>query len=232
MTQWTRLIRLASNLPNVDVNTGNDFDPDNLHLVTDGFYAGHPNPVYASGAAAGLYAVDDPVGAGPTVTQLTDPSDPANQPGTYDDLPVDWATISGGITHPEAGVYLSPGNNFDGKNRNPDGSVIKGPDGSLLALGSSTNGLAEYTAGGVSDVDDAEVLISASFNGNLNFVEVISDTTPTSAATQAGTKVTDLQTISVGGTPLDVTAVGDTGILGTGPNFVCRDYLGCSVWCQ
>lgn len=201
----TSSTQVASNKPNVNIEDGNDGGKDNLHLVTEGLYAGHPNPVYASGAAAGLYTVDDSSGT-PVVIQLTDPSDPANDPNTTaDDLPSDWSTITGGITHPEAGVYLQP----PGFAPVLDGTT-KGADGSILNYGSSTNGLAEYTAGGISDVASSEILISASFNGDITFAEIVSD------GTQAGTSVTDTATINTGGTPLDLTSVGANGVDGAG----------------
>ncbi|MEL7314787.1 MAG: Calx-beta domain-containing protein, partial [Cyanobacteria bacterium J06559_3] len=198
--------QVASNKPNIDVDDGNDNGKDNLHIVTDGFYAGHPNPVYASGAAAGLYTVDESSGT-PVVIELTDPSDPNNDPmTTADDLPSDWNTITGGITHPEAGVYLQP----TGSSPILDGS-IKGPDGSLLRYGSSTNGLDEYTAAAeLSDVANSEIIITSSFNGDVTFAEITSD------GTQTGTNVTDVDVYNVGGTPLDLTAVGASGIDGQG----------------
>ena len=188
--------QVTTNYPNINVNTGNDSDPDNLHLVTEGFYGGHPNPVYASGAAANLYWVDTSSGS-PVVKQLTDPSDPSNDPTTtLDDLPSDWSTIAGGFTNPEAGVYLTPGSNPFGAN--------KGPDGSLVTIGSSTNGIAEYRAGkttgsySITDVPGAEILMAVSFNQNLYFMEIEGD------GTQAGTNLTDIEAVLVGGTPLDV----------------------------
>ncbi|MGV2829968.1 malectin domain-containing carbohydrate-binding protein [Myxosarcina sp. GI1(2024)] len=185
--------QVGTNNPNIDVNTGNDSDPDNLHLVTEGFYGGHPHPVYASGADAGLYRVDTSSGS-PVVTKLTDPSDPNNDPTTTaDDLPSDWDTIAGGFTHPEADVYKSPG-----------------ADGSLWSIWSSSNGLTEYTASGVSDNPNAEVLAVAPFNGKITFIELESD------GTQSGTKVTDTEYVQVNGTPLDLTAVGNNGIDGSG----------------
>ncbi|MEL6159317.1 MAG: malectin domain-containing carbohydrate-binding protein [Cyanobacteria bacterium J06627_32] len=191
---------VATNNPNIDVNTGSDKDPDSLHLVTEGFYAGLPNPIRASGSAAGLFAVDTSSGT-PVVTQLT-----ANNatPSLEDDLPEDWADISGGFTNPIEGVYLTPGDN-------PDGAFV-GPDGSYLSIGSSSNGLTEYTADGISDSTDpdTEILIVASFNGDLTFIEVNSD------GTQSGTSVTDTKAVNTGGTPLDVTAVGNQGVDGNG----------------
>ena len=168
------------------MDTGNDGGADNLHLVTDGFYGGHPNPTRAAGAAAGLYE-DSANGA-----ELTG-----------GDLPADWNTITGGNTNPEEGVYAGGAS-----------------DGSLHTIGSSSNGLTEYTASGISDDPNAEVLAVASFNGNITFLEIVSD------GTQGGTSTSDTQTVNVGQTPLDVWAVGNGGIdgfgTGAGAVFVAR----------
>ncbi|NJO72277.1 MAG: hypothetical protein HC825_12580, partial [Oscillatoriales cyanobacterium RM1_1_9] len=198
--------QVVTNNPNINVNTGNDNDPDSLHLVTPGFYGGHPNPVYASGADAGLYNVADS-GSTKVATRLTYPGDPLNDPTTTaDDLPADWADISGGFTNPEVGVYLSPGNN-------PNGSS-KGPDGSLVTINSSSNGLTEYTAGKVggnnpiTDNPNAEILVVTPFNGNITFLEVVSN------GAQAGTNVTDTSIpLQLGGIPLDLTE-GPAGVAG------------------
>ena len=190
--------QVATNKPNITVDTGNDSDPDNLHLVTEGFYAGHPNPIYAWGPDAGLYKVVND-GSGNVVIPLTDPNDPANDPTTtLDDLPQDWDSIAGGLIYPEVGVYVGPGANFDGK--------TKGPDGSLLTENSSSNGLIQYTAGKVggsnpiTDNPNAEILVVSPFNGKITFVEVVSD------GTQQGTTVTNKAVpIQLNGTPLDLT---------------------------
>lgn len=190
--------QIASNSPNINVDTGSDKEQDNLHLITKGFYGGHPNPVYASGASSGLYSVDSSSGS-PIVTQLTDLNDPSNDPLTNtDDLPSNWNSIAGGITNPDAGVYIAPGDNPNGDN--------KGADGSLLTIDSSSNGLTEYREGKVdgrnplTDNPNAEIVLVASFNGNITFMEIVSD------GTQNGTTVIDTETIKVNGTPLDLTS--------------------------
>ncbi len=189
--------QVATNAPNLNDNT-NDGDPDNLHIVEPGTYGGHPNPTRASGEAAGLWSGQG--GGLSENVQLTPVGDPANDPGTvWDDLPVDWNTITGGNTNPIEGVYFGP-----------DGSP--GPqDESLFTINSSSNGLTEYTADNIGDGGpNVEYLAVASFNGNVTLMEIQTD------GTAAGSTVTDTQTISVGGTPLDVTALGNGGIPGSG----------------
>ncbi|SNS31086.1 malectin domain-containing carbohydrate-binding protein [Tropicimonas sediminicola] len=196
-TEVTSDTQVATNQPNLTDNT-NDSDPDNLHIVQEGTYGGHPNPTRASGAAAGLWSGQG--GGLSEDVQLTPTSDPSNDPNTvWDDLPEDWDTITGGITNPIEGVYY-------GGDSNP------GPkDESLLSIGSSTNGITEYTADNIGDGGPGtEYLATVSFNGNLTLIEVATD------GTAAGSTVTDTETISVGGTPLDVTALDNGGIPGSG----------------
>ncbi|MEL6956738.1 MAG: hypothetical protein AAFO88_08855, partial [Pseudomonadota bacterium] len=189
--------QIATNAPNIADNT-NDADPDNLHIVEEGTYGGHPVPTRASGAAAGLWSGQG--GGLSEDVQLTPIGDPANDPNTvWDDLPADWDTITGGNTNPIEGVYF-------GGDTNP------GPkDESLLSIGSSSNGLTEYTADNIGDGGpNTEYLAVVSFNGNLTLIEVDTD------GTAAGSTVTDTESIGVGGTPLDVTALGNSGIPGSG----------------
>ncbi|MHA7901410.1 MAG: malectin domain-containing carbohydrate-binding protein, partial [Henriciella sp.] len=189
--------QVATNAPNLDDNT-NDGDPDNLHIIQEGTYGGHPNPTRASGEAAGLWSGQG--GGLSENVQLTDVSDPANDPTTvWDDLPEDWDTITGGNTNPIEGVYFGP-----------DSSP--GPqDESLLSIGSSSNGITEYTADNIGDGGaGVEYLAVVSFNGNLTLIEVQTD------GTAAGSTVTDTESINVGGTPLDVTALDNGGIPGSG----------------
>ncbi|MEO0697590.1 MAG: Ig-like domain-containing protein [Pseudomonadota bacterium] len=173
--------------------TNNDGAPDGLHLVTEGYYGGHPNPIRASGAASELYAAVTTNDQGTAIdfdTQLT-----VNGTATLlDDLPSDWNTITGGNTNPIEGVWSAPGSN-----------------GSLLTIGSSSNGLAEYTADGIGNGGpNAEYLTVVSFNGNLTIIEMLSD------GTNGGTSVSEIEEINVGGTPLDVTTLGNDGIPGSG----------------
>lgn len=194
---------VATNFPNIDVDTGSDQIPDQLHLVTENFYAGHPNPTRASGSIAGLYDVDES-GATPTVFELTASN---STPTLFDDLPSDWNTITGGNTNPVEGGYIGTDNNAQGG--------VKGDDGSLITIRSSSNGLAEYTAPGITDSTNpnTEVLVVAPFNGDIHFVEVESN------GTQSGTVVTDLLRLNTDSeffVPLDLTTVGAEGVDGSG----------------
>ncbi|MEX2453681.1 MAG: malectin domain-containing carbohydrate-binding protein [Rhodospirillaceae bacterium] len=208
VTEVTSDTQVATNAPNLTDNT-NDSDPDNLHIVQQGTYGGHPNPTRASGAAAGLWSGQG--GGLSEDVQLTPIGDSSNDPGTvWDDLPEDWSTITGGDTNPIEGVYFGPDNSPGPK------------DESLLSIGSSTNGITEYSADNIGDGGPGvEYLATVSFNGALTLIEVQTD------GTAGGSTVTDTNSINIGGTPLDVTALGNSGIpgsagLGAGAMFVAQ----------
>ncbi|MGD1870798.1 MAG: malectin domain-containing carbohydrate-binding protein, partial [Neomegalonema sp.] len=189
--------QVATNAPNIDDNTS-DGDPDNLHIIQDGTYGGHPNPTRASGEAAGLWSGQG--GGLSEDVQLTPVGEQTNPNDTlWDDLPEDWDTITGGNTNPIEGVYFGPDNSPGPK------------DESLLAINSSSNGITEYTADNIGDGGPGvEYLAVVSFNGNLTLMEIQTD------GTAAGSTVTDTESINVGGTPLDVTALDNSGIPGSG----------------
>ncbi len=107
---------IATNLPNFgSENPTNVNSPDALYEVTEGFYAGHPNPIRASGPDAGLYI-----------------------PGTsipVPELPSDWDDVLAG--------FDSTNSPFadEGLFRRNGTSV----DGSLISYNPSVNGISEYT---------------------------------------------------------------------------------------
>lgn len=102
-----------------DANGEQVTNMDTLHHVTGpGYYAGHPNPIRANPAGAGLYTHD---GSGVWRTS-TDPLDPFP-------LPADWPPVPLGMANPIEGDFQS-GNNPNG----------------LKEWGTSTNGIDEYTA--------------------------------------------------------------------------------------
>ena len=94
---------------------------DGLHLVTKGYYGGHPNPLRANPDGAGLYTDND---AGLAVWR--------KQGGTgKNDLPASWMPVPNSLAKPVEGDYQQPGVD----------------DGALYAWGGglSVNGLDEYT---------------------------------------------------------------------------------------
>jgi hypothetical protein len=117
---------VATNQPNNDSNDATSqptdwkaLDQNSLHHITgEGYYGGHPNPVRASGYAAGLWSSP---GVGMTGAQQLS--------GTG--LPADWTSVvDPSLVDPRQGDYREGG--FT------EGSVDSGPG--------SINGLAEYTS--------------------------------------------------------------------------------------
>ena len=147
---------------------------DNLHFVTEGFYGGHPSPIRANPTGAGLYTNDtNDASQGTWRTQASD-------------LPVDWPPVPPSMVNPPEGDYLQPGVD----------------DNALATFGSSTNGIAEYTASNF----DGELqgdLILASFGGNLERIQL----------NATGDEAINVSTFAsnFGSLPLDVVAQGDDG---------------------
>ncbi|MEM7379888.1 MAG: malectin domain-containing carbohydrate-binding protein [Bacteroidota bacterium] len=119
---------------------------DHLQLVTTDInsysfgstYGGHPNPIRANPAGAGLYTTP---GAGTTGavfrTQIYDPdgSTPGSTTNPNQGLPANWATLVP-VANPAEGDWRGPGiNNPDGPDDNP-----------VTTWSNNTNGIDEYTA--------------------------------------------------------------------------------------
>ncbi len=144
---------------------------DNLHYVSGpGFgpiYGGHPNPIRANPAGAGLYRRDN-----------------SNQEVFELNPTTDWPPVPVSLANPVEGDFRNPGVD----------------DGALWTWGSSTNGLAEYTAtnffGGAITGD----LLAASFDGSIYRIELSAN----------GQSTTNVQAFAsgFGSVPLDVTAQG------------------------
>lgn len=113
---------------------------DSLHLLHEGGYYGHPNPVRGNPNGAGLLTDDD----GASVWRSAVTGDPATT------LPPDWPPVPASLANPVECDFRNPGVD----------------SGSLFEWDSSTNGLAEYTA---SNFDGALQgnLLTASFDGSI-----------------------------------------------------------------
>ena len=157
---------------------------DGLHLVTQGYYAGHPNPVRANPAGAGLFTHDHANGDGGengvfrTFIDLTKPDST---------LPADWPPVPLSMANPQEGDYQNPGVD----------------DQSLFTIESSTNGLVEYTASNFGGALQGN-LLAASFNGKLYSAKFNE-----SGVLNSSSDVTVLAQ-GFGQTPLDVTVMSDT----------------------
>jgi hypothetical protein len=144
---------------------------DTLHLVTAGYYGGHPNPIRANGSAAGLPESDGNPNDGVPDGALRPTSE----------LPSDFSTVVPSKNSKEA-VYKHPG----------------GDAPALWTNGQSTNGLAEYTANNLGGQLKGD-LFTVGYGGFLYRLDLNS----------TGTAVQSFQSLSIGGTPLDVIAQGE-----------------------
>ncbi|AHM62207.1 Kelch repeat-containing protein [Flammeovirgaceae bacterium 311] len=129
-------------------NDGKVNNKDNLHLVTKGFYGGHPTPIRANPAGAGLYTYDT---AGVWRTSTTDPLYP---------LPADWPPVPLSMANPVEGDFRNPGVD----------------DGALYIWSTSTNGVTEYTATNFNGALTGNLLVTT-WNGRIYKIELSQDGT-------------------------------------------------------
>ena len=155
---------------------------DGLHLVTKGYYGGHPNPIRANPSGAGLFTHNSSNG-GSAGLWRTNKSNNANT-----SLPSDWPPLPNNLANPIEGDFQNPGQS----------------DQSLFTLSASTNGMAEYTASNFNG-NLAGNLLAVSFNGNLYSIDV------NNAGTLAGNNAVNVLASGFGSAPLDVTTIGDNG---------------------
>lgn len=124
---------------------------DHIHLITDdlqnyvfdSYYGGHPTPVRANPAGAGLWThfgdAGDPA-QGTFRTEIYDPNGSGDAADPDKALPADWPPVPLALANPAEGDYLSPGED--------DGS---------FTYSNNSNGIDEYTA----------TNLSGSFSGDL-----------------------------------------------------------------
>ncbi|GAA4341535.1 malectin domain-containing carbohydrate-binding protein [Flaviaesturariibacter amylovorans] len=162
---------------------------DNFHYVGDlntyvrgSFYGGHPNPVRANPAGAGLYTHNGSVGVFRTSTTGTNP------------LPANWPPVPVSMADPKEAFYKMPGN----------------ADGALLTFKSSTNGITEYTASTFGGALKGHLLV-AEYNGAIGLIKLTADGTNTTNAKDPVNKMNKEPDFAsnFGATPLDLIAQGD-----------------------
>ncbi len=158
------------------VNNGGNGYFDTLHLLSDGGYYGHPNPIRAYQTGT-VYSYDDAATPG-VIAAIADAS--AAVPGAVQIAP---------------GYLIDPSKfTADAQRLALDGLFGAGP-APLASFGASTNGLTEYTA----DAFNGEItgdLVATSFDGTIKLINLAPD-----GVTVLG--VTNLAT--PGGVPLDIT---------------------------
>ncbi len=206
---------VVTNAPN-NVNQTNNFD--NLHEFTEGYHAGHPNPIVASGADAGLWTSPTTGPNSSTTLPIDDWRQLGDTPlpdiGQEDDglvLPADWdEVVDQELINPLAGVY------------NEGGSVA---DGALDADKGSWNGLAEYTGTAFGGQLQGAILVTKTggdvkwikrdSNGNI---EVVAKGNGSLSNLNTTVEAADQGTVGVTGkgNTLGIDAVGDDGVDGLG----------------
>ncbi|WP_211325354.1 putative Ig domain-containing protein, partial [Larkinella arboricola] len=164
---------------------------DNFHYVGDlnnyipgSFYGGHPHPIRANPAGAGLYTHNGTSGVWRTSTSGPNP------------LPSDWPPVPVSMAHPIEGDFQNPGEK----------------DNALLTYTVSTNGITEYTASSFNNTLKGHLLL-ASFDGTVQKITLNASGTGVTNSLGAKKKNLDLPFASnFGSQPLDITAQGDNDI--------------------
>jgi len=182
---------------------------DHLTLVTNdiqsyvfgSFYGGHPSPIRANPAGAGLFA------RGPHSSDVGDsngntyeddwfrtiPYDPNGLGDATDSqraLPADWPPVPLGMANTVEGDFRNPGGT------NPDGPV----DDLVTTWSNNTNGIDEYTASNFGGAMQGD-LIAGKSGGSLHRVQVNADGSLNT--------LTENFVSGIGGNPLGIIANGD-----------------------
>jgi hypothetical protein len=165
---------------------------DNFHYIgsidtytAGSYYGGHPNPIRANPAGAGLYTRNGTTGVFRTSTSGTNP------------LPSNWPPVPVNMADPRQGDFKMPGTE----------------DGSPLTFTSSTNGIAEYTASNFGGILKG-CLLAAQYDGSIALIKLTADGTGVTNKKDPVTKLNQesLFASNFGATPLDLVAQGDNDI--------------------
>ncbi|QRR00552.1 malectin domain-containing carbohydrate-binding protein [Dyadobacter sandarakinus] len=152
--------------------------------VAGSYYAGHPNPIRANPAGAGLYT-----------RSATDSVWRNSKTGDHP-LPADWPPVPLSMANPIEGDYQNPGET----------------DNSLLTFPISTNGIAEYTASNFNNAMKGN-LLAACWNGRIYRIklnEAGDDVLNKKGESRLNQDAAFAQ--SFGSQPLDVIAQGDNDV--------------------
>ncbi|MEJ7913871.1 MAG: hypothetical protein WKF70_12000, partial [Chitinophagaceae bacterium] len=165
---------------------------DNLHYIGNTSnhkpgtsYAGHPNPIRANPAGAGLYTHNGTTGVWRTSKTGPNP------------LPSDWPPVPLSMANPIEGDFQNPGET----------------DSALLTFSASVNGIAEYTASNFNNELKGS-LLAAAYDGKVFRITPTADGTGVTNAKAASNRVNKELPIAsgFGAEPLDITAQGDNDI--------------------
>lgn len=163
---------------------------DNFHFIgnldtyiPNSFYGGHPNPLRANPAGAGLYTM------APLDTVWR-----TSKTGSHP-LPVDWPPVP--KANPIEGHFLMPGVD----------------DGALLTFKSSTDGLAEYTASNFNGALQGSLLACGYNTGNVFKINLTADgKNVTNSRGASNLNLNAPFASNFGANPLDVTVEDDSSI--------------------
>ena len=167
---------------------------DNLHYIgniatykSGSFYGGHPNPVRANPAGAGLYTYNN--GTTPVWRNSKTGANP---------LPADWPPVPLDMADLREGQFLMPGVQ----------------DSALLTFPTSTNGIAEYTASNFNNTLKGNILAAGLNNGEIfRIVPTADGRDVLNARSAADKQYQDLPFASgFGAQPLDIIAQGDSDV--------------------
>jgi hypothetical protein len=165
---------------------------DNFHYIgsidsytAGSYYGGHPNPIRANPAGAGLYTHNGSVGV--FRTSKTGPNP----------LPSNWPPVPLTMADPRQGDFKMPGTE----------------DGSPLTFTSSTNGIAEYTASNFGGALKG-CLLAAEYNGAIALIKLTADGSGVTNAKDPVTKLNQEPPFAsnFGAIPIDLVAQGDNDI--------------------
>ena len=164
--------------PDGEVNNKNG-----LHLITEGYYGGHPAPIRGNPDGAGLWYQAGNNNTGEFY-----------EPGNAN-LPVDWPPVPVSAANPTECDFQNSGED----------------DGALANYGPSTNGIAEYTASNF-DNELKGNLLAASYGGQIYRIVLNADGTQVTNCPSVPSNCNATFASGFGSQPLDVTAQGDDDI--------------------
>ncbi|TCZ67480.1 malectin domain-containing carbohydrate-binding protein [Flaviaesturariibacter aridisoli] len=162
---------------------------DNFHYIGNidtyvpgSFYGGHPCPIRANPAGAGLYTHNGTTGVFRNSTSGPNP------------LPANWPPVPVSMADPRQGDFKMPGTE----------------DGAPLTFTSSTNGITEYTASNFNGALKG-CLLAAEYNGAIAVIKLTADGTGVTNARDPLTKLNQEPDFAsnFGATPIDLVAQGD-----------------------
>ncbi|MBX2842691.1 MAG: putative Ig domain-containing protein [Flammeovirgaceae bacterium] len=180
-----------------------ELEPGDLNYVQPGelYYAGHPNPIRANPAGAGLYTKGahtvnpNDTSDGYWRHEILSPDDPNF---STQSLPVDWPPVPLEMANPAEGDFRNSGET----------------DGAIANYGPSTNGICEYTASNLGGSYKGNLLLIGYNSPGPIFRVILSEDGKVAVNCPDNTTVNCNSTFAsgFGDEPLDVIAQGDNDV--------------------